>query len=803
MPIFPIEPPIPEPVPITSLIERRGEMLLSPTPLPLTPLIGREAEVAAIAELLLQPEVRLLTLIGPGGAGKTRLAVQMATELRRHYRDGVAFVALATVRDPTLVMAAIAEAVDIREPGGRSLANVLRDRQILLILDNVEHVLDAVPDVAALLAACPFLTVLATSRALLRISGERVFPTPPLVVPNPRQLPPLADLATASAVALYVGRARAADPDFVLNDSNAVAVVEICTRLDGLPLAIELAASRSLVLSPPDLLARMDRSLDVLGSGARDAPDRQRTMRATIAWSFDLLTPSARELLGRLAVFVGGFDLAGAEVVTGRTGDSLLDDLELLLDHGMLRRQIEGPGGRRFRIPETIREYGLEQLEVNGESSAIHRAHADYFLAFAERYQLADLLPQGDHAVALLDTEHANVRVALAWLEIVGDHPAVCRLVIAMSRFWAQQGHYQEGRLWLERVLVSASGGSAADRAKILVHLGVIDLYSGAYQSAEIRMAEGLAGSQEQGNTFDSARALIGLGALASLRGDFEQGSAQLEECLNISPGLTEPRTRDAIEGWALANLAAIARSLNEIGLAEERLSSALQRMHRSELVSGTIMVLGDLGDLAHDRGDHVRALELYREALALAQDQPGSRGFTNLVEAVGVEAVAMGYLESGIRLLGAAERLRERTGLRYRAAETQATQEQAIAEARTRLGEGPFVTAWAEGQEIPMTLAAAEAIAVADALRDTGGPPLPEAGANRHMPSNDGLQSLTDREVEVLRLLVTGQTDREIAEILFISHATARSHVSSILRKLDVTSRTAAAAYAFQHGLI
>ncbi len=797
MPISPLDPPGPEPVSITPLIGRRGELRLSPAPLPLTPLIGREAEVAALAELLVRSGIRLVTLIGPGGAGKTRLAVQMATELRHRYRDGIAFVGLATIRDPALVMAAIAESIGIRDLGDRSLVSVLRDRQILLILDNVEHVLDAAPEMAALLSRCPHLTVLATSRALLRVSGEHAFPAPPLAVPDPERLPPLAELTNASAIALFAGRARAADPGFVLNERNAPAVAEICARLDGLPLAIELAASRSLVLSPPDLLERMDRSLDLLGNGSRDAPDRQRTMRATIAWSVDLLTPAARELLGQLAVFVGGFDLAGAEAVAGQAGDRVIGSLELLLDHGMLRRQDDASGARRFRIPETIREFGLDQL-VPDDDVDVHRRFAAWALAVAEDAEHGYGGPHGDDWLARIDTEMDNLRAALAWLAASGDEESLLRLAGALWWSWQMQGRLSEGRGWLIRARDGGQDVDALVRARALLGASALatmggDLDTGA---ALADMGDELAAALNDRHLL--ARAAYTRSMVATDTGDVDGAVRHGEAALRAFQAIDDPFWIV----WSANRLGIAAMDAGDGRRAEECYRLALDGVGQPGQRFGRAIVLCNLALLLNEQGEQAQAAALFRESLANSFEHHVS--YFTVDTLFGLIDSAAEWLDpvKAAKLLGAVDHERAVAGVAHGRL-TRELYRRAEARTRSALGEEAFAAAWADGHTMTRNQAIAEALAASDALPDAGGSRPEEAGAAPPMPSNGGRQLLTDREVEVLRLLVTGQTDREIAEILFISHATARSHVSSILRKLDVTSRTAAASYAFQHGLI
>jgi non-specific serine/threonine protein kinase len=797
MPISPSDPPGPEPVSITPLIERRGELRLSPPPLPLTPLIGREADVAALAGLLVRPDVRLVTLIGPGGAGKTRMAIQLATDLRHHYRDGIAFAGLAAIRDPALVMAALAESVGIRDLGARSLDSVLGDRQMLIILDNVEHVLDAAPGVAALLSRCPHVTVLATSRALLRVSGEHAFPAPPLTVPDPEQLPSLATLADASAIALFAGRARAADPGFVLNERNAPAVVEICARLDGLPLAIELAASRSLVLSPPDLLERMDGSLDLLGNGDRNAPDRQRTMRATIAWSVDLLTPAARVLLGQLAVFVGGFDLAGAEAVAGQTGDRVIGSLELLLDHGMVRRQDDASGARRFRMPETIREFGLDQLVPDDEVD-VHRRFAAWALALAEDSEHGYGGPHGDDWLARIDTEMDNLRAALAWLAAAGDEASLLRLAGALWWSWQMQGRLSEGRGWLVRARNGSRDVDTPVRAKALLGASALATIGGDLETGADLAGMGYELAAALDDRHLLARAEFTSSLIATDTGDVDGAVRHGEAALRAFQAIGDPFWIT----WSANRLGIAAMDAGDGRRAGECYRLALERLGQPGQRFGRAIVLCNLALLLNEQGEQAQAATLFRESLANSFEHHVS--YFTVDTLFGLIDSAAEWLDPvrAARLLGAVDRERAVAGVAHGRL-TRELYRRAEARTRSALSEDAFSAAWTEGHTMTRDQAIAEALAASNSLPDAAGSRLDEAGATPPPPSAVGRRLLTDREVEVLRLLVTGQTDREIADILFISHATARSHVSSILRKLDVTSRTAAASYAFQHGLI
>jgi len=661
-----------------------------------------------------------------------------------------------------------------------AMTSVLQAAEMLLVVDNFEHVLAAAPVLTGLLASCPRLTILVTSRVLLRVAGEQALAIPPLTLPDPQSSPALDDLVRSPAIQLFTERARAVDVTFALSEAIAPQVAEICRRLDGLPLAIELVAPRVRHLALPDLLDRLGQRLPLLTGGSRDQPSRLQTMRNAITWGHDLLTPQEQLLIRRLAVFTGGFTLEAAEQVAGEGLDTppVVDGLGTLIDASLIQTDIPSSGAGRYRMLETIREFALERLEASGEAGQIRRAHAVYFLALAERNESADLFPDGDRVLARLEAEHANLRAALGWLQEADEVSLLLRLAAALGRFWLGFGHYQEGRDWLVRAL--APDRAAADRAKALVALGYIQIYLGMDQEAETSLTEGLAGCRDQGDTFKAGRALVGLGALATLRGDFDRGAAHLEECLAAAQTVTDLRLAGIMEGWALINLAVIDRSLGNFDLANGRLREALRRMRDAGDTAGTIMSLVDLGDLARDRGDHARALGLYREALGLVRERLSTPGVTYVIEGVGVVAVAVGQAERGAWLLGAAEALRERTGLRYRVVENQVALEHALTAAGAALGEEAFATAWTAGRSLGPAQAleaALEPLPIPDG--STGGPIT-------------GV-SLTPRETEILQLLAAGQTDATIAATLFISVRTVENHVAHILAKLGVRTRTAA----------
>jgi predicted ATPase/class 3 adenylate cyclase len=462
-----VVPDLPADFPPLQTLDRHAHNL----PAQPTPLIGREREAAEARERLRRPEVRLLTLAGPGGTGKTRLALQVAVDVLEDFADGVFFVPLAPISDPTLVASTVAQTLGVQETGSRPLLErlkeFLQDKAVLLVLDNFEQVIAAVPVVTALHAACPRLKSLVTSREVLRLQGEHEFPVPPLAVPDLRHLPASERLSQYAAAALFIQQASAVKPDFMVTNDNAPAVAEICVRLEGLPLAIELAAARSKLLSPQALLARLGSRLELLRGGARDLPARHQTLRGAIAWSYDLLSPDEQALFRRMAVFVGGCTLEAAEAVCRAAGPPELDVLEgmtSLVDKSLLRQEEEANREPRFQMLETIREYGLECLTTSGELESARRAHATDYLALAEEAEPELTGPQQGVWLHRLETEHDNLRAALQWSQARQDAETGLRLGGALWRFWLVRGYLREGRERLGRLLALAGGPGSRGR---------------------------------------------------------------------------------------------------------------------------------------------------------------------------------------------------------------------------------------------------------------------------------------------------------------------------------------------------
>jgi predicted ATPase/DNA-binding CsgD family transcriptional regulator len=803
-----------EPVPLVSLAGRDAAARL---PVPVSPLVGREREAAAVAALLRDPAVRLVTLTGPGGVGKTRLALHVATDLATEFADGAAFVELASLREPTLLASTIVQALGIRRaddaPALTTLQSILRARELLLVLDSFEQVVAAGPVVIALLQTCPHLKALVTSRTLLHVSGEQAAPVPPLSLPNRgvaesgrRATSSLASspvrLLDSEAVRLFVERSQAVLPTFTLTDANAEAVGEICARLDGLPLAIELAAARSALFPPLALLARLERRLPLLTAGARDLPSRQRTMRDAISWSHDLLSPAEQAVFRRLSVFVGGSALEAVEAVcagpetqrdAAATANSEFDVVTIVesLTRQSLLQAAPAPfnagetGTPRLTMLETVREFAAEELAAGGDGEAARR-HAAYYLALAIRAEQTYWGDAPGDWRATMQVELGNMRAALIWATAHGETDTALQLASTMiAPHWISGDHAREQQEWVHRAL-AMPGGSAQNRMRALTSAASLAGSQQALTEGRAFVEEALALGRQLGDELGIARASFVLGRAAFHHGDVATSRRCLIEALTRYRA-QHARARAA---WALCYLASLDSRLAideggdaaDLARAARSYEEALAVFRDVDHVRGVARALRGLAYVAYKQRDLRRSLALTREVLSLAWAQQWPvyvylEDIADIAGRVGTPVVAA-------RLYGAAHEERERYGRPIPPVFREEV-ERDMAVAKNALGEAAFAADWAAGRALPIAQAIDEALAVS--VADADAPRI----------------ALTPREREILPLLADGKTDREIGEALFLSRRTVENHVARLRAKLGVSTRAEAVKAARASGLI
>jgi predicted ATPase/DNA-binding CsgD family transcriptional regulator len=772
-------------------------------PVQLTSFVGREREVAEVEGLLV--DHRLLTLTGPGGSGKTRLALAVAFEVVGSFENGVWFVELAPLTDPNLVPQAVANAVGAREAPGRPLDETLfehlRDKELLLILDNCEHLVEACAKLAdALLRSCPRMRILATSRERLSVGGEGAWLVPSLDMPDLLGLGrglSADELMEFSAVRLFVERAQDAVPAFGLTERNAPVVAKLCRRLDGIPLAIELAAARVRVLSVEQISSRLEDSFALLAGGSRMADPRQRTLRAAIDWSHELLSEGERVLFRRLSVFAGGFGLEAAEKVCGGEGIQEADVLELLsrLVEKSLVLVVERDGEARYRMLETVKRYGQERLEGGEEAERIRERHAGYCLALAEEAETE--LREQEAWLGRLEREHDNFRAALRWAldtedaeeQATGRAQLGLRLAAALAqgRFWNAYG-VGEGLRWLERGLAKTTASTSPVRAKAFRQAGYLAIWRGDYQRGGALLEEGMALYKELGDDPGVAISLFHLGQMAVHGRDRERTKALRVEAEALRKRLTDRQAT----GFLLVFLGMAAQDEENHDRAVALLEESLVLNRELGDMLGTAVCLTGLGVSALELGDSERAAVLYEEDLRLLRRLRDKTGTSYGLRGMAGVAALRGDASRAARLWGADEALRETIGLPLsRFDRAHPDYEGLLAAARSRFDDE---TSWEAARADGRTMSPDDAIEYALGTEEAVAPP-PEDTTTSSL--------LSEREAEILKLVAEGLTNPQIAQRLYLSPRTIGQHLRSVYRKLGVPTRAAAAREAAERGLV
>jgi predicted ATPase/DNA-binding CsgD family transcriptional regulator len=815
--------------------EARGERRHS---LPAQPgrLIGREYDVGAVRQRVLETEGRLVTLTGAGGCGKTRLALQVAAELVDAFRDGVRLVELAPLAEPTLVAQTVASALGMQERPDRpildTLVNSLEHRDLLLVLDNCEHVVEACAELAdAMLSGCPGVRVLATSREPLRVQREITWRVPSLTIPDLRQNQAVEALARSPAVELFVERARAVHHRFELTPQNGLAVAQVCAQLEGLPLAIELAAVRVRALGVEQIRERLDDSFRLLTGGGRTAPSRQRTLEAALDWSHDLLTEAERAVFRRLAVFAGGWSLDAAEALCARepvVADDVLEVLTRLVDKSLVM-MTEHDGQARFRFMEPVRQYAQRRLLGSGELSELQRRHMSFFLAFAEQRE-TDANVGGPRRLAAhmaLGLEQDNLRTALRWCLDEGEAEVGLRLGNAHTHFWLVHSYYHEGWTWLKQLLAAPGAEEpTAARAAALIVAGSFATRLGDYAAARPLYEEALPIARQAGDSWLLFSTLVDLAWDAEEQGDYAAAQAQLDEALFTIRAAGE-RVPESMalgrlgwlasrqgnyvlararceEGVALAratgdshNLGVVLNMLGypvlllgDVPKARSVFEESLRLRRQEGERWGTAWALDGLGLVAIEEGHHAEAGALFTESLRLRHDLGDRVGSAESLESMAGLAAAQAQPERAALLAGAAGAVRDAIGAAL-SPMRRAILERWLLPLRQTVSTDTFERAWMAGRALNLDQAVVEGLAGAEPP-PAGSASLPGARAD----------PLTPREQEVAALLALGLSNRQIADRLVITDRTVAAHVEHILDKLAFSSRTQIGVWAAEHGL-